>query len=92
LNFKKLLGERIQVFPLTLDIGLSKLKEHFKPEEIKLVTFHPKPVQNSPTYALFSRKTPTRSKRLLTLFNRGLSRFKESKKYQKLIDDFTIRN
>jgi len=88
LNFKKILGGRIQIFPLTIDIGFSKLREHFKPAEIKLITFHSKPLQDSATYALFSKKTPKRSKRLLKLLNQGLNRLKESGEFELFVDNF----
>jgi len=92
LNFRKLLGGRIKIFPLTVEIGYAKLRDNFTEKEFNLITHHPKAVQYRATYALFSRKTPTKSQRLLTIFNRGLQRLKTSGQFDQYIDEFKRGN
>ncbi len=80
LNFRKLFKKRIDIFPINPDTGYYLLQREFKKEEDQLVTHHTKPVQNWSYHLLLSKKI-SRNKRMLTLFNRGLSRLKKSGKH-----------
>ncbi|SMF54540.1 amino acid ABC transporter substrate-binding protein, PAAT family [Pseudobacteriovorax antillogorgiicola] len=82
-NFKKLLAGRVDIIPNDLDAGLSILRRNHK-DEIKRVSYHEKPVRNTPHYLLISRKHP-RAEYLLAAFNKGLAALKKSGRYQEII-------
>ncbi len=83
-NFEKLLAGRIQIFPIERDVGYDMIKNHFKPEEARLFTHHPKPIRVTSFHLILS-KAIEKNKRMLTLFNRGLKRLQESGKVDQYI-------
>jgi len=86
LNFQKLLGGRIDIFPLDLEVGLSLLRESFTPEEAAQITYHPLPMQTSPFSLMLSKKI-ARNVELMELFNAGLQELKDSGRLQLLFDE-----
>jgi len=80
INFRKLLGGRIQLALLSLDPGYHLLHRHFNPSQIKTITHHPKVVSEKPLHLILSKKKP-RNQYLLKVFNKGLQRLKTSGKY-----------
>lgn len=46
-NFKKLLAKRLDVFPNDPIVGFAQLRNLFTPEEVKLFTYHKKPLDIS---------------------------------------------
>ncbi len=79
LNFRKLLSGRIHIFPNEIDAGLDLIQKNFTPDQIKLFTYHPKPVKAAPHHLLLS-KMNTRNKSRIELFNKGLKRLKQNGK------------
>ena len=84
LGFSMLLRGRVDVFPLSLDVGYSMLRSDFKEGELALVTHHPLPVTEEPLCLLLSKKVAGNDK-LITVFNRGLKRLRESGKVDQYI-------
>ena len=80
MNFRKLLKGHIAIFPMDLDGGYDILYKNFKPQDIQLITHHPKPVVKFPYHLLLSKKLK-KSKQLLILFNKGLQHLKKTGKY-----------
>jgi len=85
-NFRKLLSGRIRIFPQLTDVGFYQLQQLFKPETVKLFTHHPKPLGTHHDYVLLSKKIE-RNKRLITLFNKGLKKLKDSGKHKQFFDE-----
>ncbi|UPW17477.1 transporter substrate-binding domain-containing protein [Agarivorans sp. TSD2052] len=86
LNLKKMLINRIRLFPSDVHVGHQLIKQHFSAEQAALFTHHPKPIQQTYTHVIFSKHQPSRSEQLLAAFNRGLKKLKESGAYQDIID------
>ena len=79
LNFHKLLKKRIRIFPNDLDAGYAIIRKNYTPEQAKLFAFHPRPLKSAPHHLLLSKKIE-RNKKLIKLFNSGLSRLRKSGK------------
>ena len=86
LNFKKLLKGRIDMFPTSDLVGQKLLKERFGPEVAETVTFHHIPLMSSPGHLLFSKKV-TNGSELVSTFNRGLVKLRESGRYDQFWAD-----
>ena len=82
-NFGKILRGRVDIFPLTREVGLYLLRTEFSPEEAARVTHHPLPLSAIPFYIILSRKVE-KNERLLEAFNRGFRRLKESGRYDRI--------
>ena len=76
-NIKKLLAERIDIFPIALDVGYALLNAEFSREEAQLITYHPKPYIVQKFHVMISVKNNAH-KRLIRLFNKGLRSLKDS--------------
>jgi polar amino acid transport system substrate-binding protein len=85
-NLKKLLKQRIKIFPSNIDVAFDLLQIHFTPQEIKKFSYHPKPLRQSPAYLILSKKVKG-NQRMLELFNKGLKRLKDSGKYQQYFEE-----
>ncbi len=86
-NFQKLKKGRVQVFPCDETVGLSLIRKHFSSETADSITYHPKPFFCKPLHVIFSRNNES-SPRLSKQFDRGLSRLKESGRYDQLLSNF----
>jgi len=86
LNFKKLLAGRINIFPIAVESGYEFLNEYFTPKEVQSFTYHPKVFQDT-TYHLILTRELKRNIRMMALFNRGLSKLRETGKY----DSFFVK-
>ncbi len=84
LNFKKLLRERIDIFPMGSITGYSLLSEKFDPSIVQLITFHPNALTSSPGHLMFSKADPN-AEDLLKKFNEGLAQLTK----EGMIDQFT---
>lgn len=82
LNFKKLLKGRIDAFPTGPLVGQKLLNEEFGADVAEDVTYHPKPLVAPTGHLLISKKAKNAAE-LLTAFNRGLAKVRESGKYAK---------
>ena len=84
-NFKKLLKDRIDLFPMATIPAKHLLKEHFSAQEIEQIDFHPKPLMIESSHLLFLKQSKE-SKQLLETFNLGLTAIRESGKYQTILN------
>ncbi|WP_200373846.1 substrate-binding periplasmic protein [Thiocystis violacea] len=86
LNFKKLRGGRIDVFPQLMDIGYFQLHELYDPETVDLFTHHDIPIGKHCDYLLLSRHGE-RNTEMMERFNRGLKKLRQSGKYEQYFDE-----
>lgn len=86
LNFKKLLKGRIDTFPTGPLSGQKVLRESFGMEAAGTVTFHSKPLVAPTAHLLFSKQLEN-GKELVNIFNKGLSKLRESGRYTELQND-----
>lgn len=84
LNFLKLLHRRIDVFPMDRIVGLEMLNRHHTPEEVALVTYHPRPLRADDLHLIMSRDIPENAKRI-ELFNEGLRQLRESGSIERIL-------
>jgi polar amino acid transport system substrate-binding protein len=86
-NLKKLLGGRIDIFPLNSDVGYYTLKTKFTPEQAEQITSHPKPLFKDNVHVIVP-KSSANGQRLIETFNKGVATIKENGTYQKIVDDY----
>lgn len=92
LNFKKLIKGRIDIFPTSDLVGQKLLKERFPREEAKKVMlYEAKPLFSATGHLLFSRQSSD-GEALLTAFNRGLAKLRESGRYDQFWADLLAGN
>jgi len=77
LNYKKLLANRIQIFPNDPIVGYSQLRNSQPPEKVKLFTHHPQELQST-TLNLIISKQCKNGRLFLNKFNSGLKKLKEN--------------
>ena len=80
LNFRKLLKGRIDLFPSNPLVGQKILIEAFEKRAANSVTYHQKPLISPTGHLLFSKKH-AKAEELVTAFNRGLTRLRQSERY-----------
>ncbi|KZN37389.1 hypothetical protein N480_14875 [Pseudoalteromonas luteoviolacea S2607] len=85
-NFSMLLKGRIDLFPIGLLPGMYML-EHSYPEEKSALTFLPKPLLTGTLHLLFLKNNPT-TMRLLSIFNDGLDKIKQTGEYQAILAQY----
>ena len=79
-NFKKLVAGRIDIFPQELDVGYGIIGELPETEAAR-ITHHPKTIIETTHHLLFSKKIK-KNRRLLHVFNTGLSDLREQGKLE----------
>ncbi|MBU2705388.1 transporter substrate-binding domain-containing protein [Zooshikella marina] len=87
-KFRMLLAGRADLVPMEKLVGLFLIKNKFTVRQASRITYHNKPLQNTPICVAFSKKI--NSERLTTLlqaFNEGLAKLKESGQYDKILED-----
>lgn len=84
LNFRKLLGGRIDIFPSNVDSGLYLLHQEFPPAQIKRITFHKRPYHTAAFYVIFPRNKPS-SYNFVKRFNQGLKKIREDLTYNNIM-------
>ena len=85
-NVRKLLHNRIQIFPMEIEVGYSLIHTMLPPEQAALITNHLKPIMQAPICVAFSKKIPAqRASRLQKLLNSGLKKLMASGQYEELI-------
>lgn len=87
INFKKLIGTRIDAFPISLDVGLDMLNRKFSKRQRKKLTFSPQPLTSESLTLMFSKHSDV-SQQWITIFERGFNKLKKSGGYQKIIQNF----
>ncbi len=81
-NIHKLLHDRIDVFPMDIEVGYSLVYSELSADQAALVTHHPLSVMEAPIAVAISRQIPEqRAKKLIEGFNRGLKQLVESGSY-----------
>jgi polar amino acid transport system substrate-binding protein len=76
-NLAKLLGGRIDVFPIDKRVAATMLRQHFSAPDIERLTFDPRPVHTQPLHLMFGKALPG-SRQLADEFNKGLKKLKAS--------------
>lgn len=85
-NFEKLLAGRIDIFPMTQEIGQHLIQQSLLPEQVAQITFHPKAVHSEPAFLLLSRQVEG-NEEMMRLFNLGLQELRDSGRLQEIIDE-----
>jgi polar amino acid transport system substrate-binding protein len=86
LNLAKLLHERIDIFPLDINVGYTLLVNEYPPEVVSTVTVHPLALRDDPLHLLLSRKVPENKTRM-EKFNSGLKKLYESGKIDQYLEE-----
>ena len=87
INFRKLIGTRIDAFPVALAVGLDMLQRKFSKRQSMPLGYSSKPLFIEPLTLMFSKKNAA-NKRLMNKFEHGLASLKQSGEYQKLLQNF----
>ncbi len=90
-NFRKLLVDRIDIYPASFLVGYNMIHKLFGAEKAQLFTNHPKPLRNDAMFALFSKRTE-KGKEYADALEEGLKALLESGEYDALVEAFLIRN
>jgi len=88
LNFKKLLNGRIDLFPVSYNVGYYIINKSFEPEITAKFTNHPKTIQEGKLFVLFSKAIPN-GQVLADKLDRGLKEMKASGRYDRILTNFT---
>ena len=75
-NFDKLLRGRIQLYPQEINVGYFSLRQSFTPQQIEVITHHPKVLLKNQSFLLFPIARPE-SNALRNQFNRRLADFQQ---------------
>lgn len=86
LNFKKLIRERIDIFPSSRIMGTKLVRENFSPEAASILDYNRKPLTVTTGHLLFP-KVRDDSAELLEIFNEKLEAFKKEGLYDRYMDD-----
>lgn len=89
-NFKKLLLDRIDLFPMDPVVGEAMIRNQFASQASRL-TFHPKPLRNAFYHLLFAKKSPD-APDLKRAFDQGLITLRESGRYEAIIENALAEN
>ncbi len=85
-NFKKVLGERIQIFPADYIVGEHLIKTNFNAQEANTLTYNPKALSGEKSMRLLVSRTIPDGKNLATKFDNGLKELKSSGRYQQILN------
>ncbi|KPA11666.1 amino acid ABC transporter periplasmic protein [Candidatus Magnetomorum sp. HK-1] len=85
-NFKKLLKERIDIFPSGIVVGYGTLNKLFDRTRVDMLTYNPQVLRESTSHLIFPKNSP-KSLKYLEAFNKGLDKLKTEGLYQKFYDD-----
>lgn len=86
-NLKKLMTDRIDIFPAVKTVTMKILHDKFTTEDIALLTTHPVPWAKQELHVIFS-KNIHRTEHLHQAFERGLKTLKESGRYEQMMQDY----
>ncbi len=89
INFKKLLGKRIQVFVCNIFVANALLNDMYDSETVARFTYNPKPVRVIAYHLLFSKGVPDNQKKRIK-FNSGLYTLKKSGEFDRFIDKYIV--
>ena len=89
LNYRKLLGGRIDLFPNDPVVGYSQIRNSFSSETVKRFTHHPKELQSTTLNLIISKRCKN-GRQLLETFNTGLKKLRTSGQYERMFDGLMI--
>jgi len=84
INFRKLLKGRTMIFPSDKDAGYMILNKYFRADQISKITYDKKAYDQTSYRLIFPKNHPD-SVRLLTLFNQGLQKLRQSGRFAQII-------
>lgn len=84
--FRMLIRSRIDLFPHDFFVGYSQLNNNFSDDFSRVITNHPKPLTERPSYLLLSKKNPE-NRKIIKLFDKGFSQLMESGEYDQFLDE-----
>lgn len=82
---------RIDVYQTSKNVGYATIAKQFTPAEARRFTHHPKVVEQSEYYILFSKKTP-HGQALARRFDAGMVKLKQSGAYDRIINEYRDQN
>lgn len=85
-NFKKLLANRIDIFPNDPVVGYAQIRDSFSEQQAALFTHHPKHFEQS-TLNLIISKNSANGRLFLEKFNSGMKKLKESGRLKQMYQD-----
>lgn len=86
LNLKKIIGKRIDLTPINIEVGYALIYDKLKAKERNQITHHQKHVTIDYLRLLLSKKNKD-NEALMNTFNRGLRKLKANGTFDKLIAD-----
>ncbi|MCP4347628.1 MAG: amino acid ABC transporter substrate-binding protein [Desulfobacterales bacterium] len=86
MNYKKLLKDRIQIFPNDPIVGYAQIRNSIPPDQVKLFTHHPKQFEISTLHLIISKKCKN-GKFFLDKFNSGFKKLKQSGRFDQMLKD-----
>lgn len=91
LNLRKLLWERIDLFPIDIVVGARMIAREFDEEEAKQLTWHPRPVRSDHLHLMLSREVPGNKQRM-EAFNEALAELRREGRIEAFIVEALGRN
>lgn len=88
-NIRLLIKGRIDLFPITREAGFELLRTQFSAEQVKNITFHPKPLISDKGFLIFPKSLPG-SEQLRRVFNAGMQAIRADGSYQRMLEN--LRN
>jgi len=85
-NYKKLVLNRIHIFPNDPVVGYAQIRNSLPPDQAKLIIHHPKKFEKSTLHLIISKKCKD-AQFLLEKFNSGYTKLKESGKLDQMWKD-----
>lgn len=86
-NFRKLLKNRIDLFPMDPVAGQEMINEWFDQDDRKAITFDPTPLREAFYHVLFDKNDPA-AERLQGAFNVGLKELHETGEYFEIVGQY----
>lgn len=86
INFKKLVNDRVDIFPNPLIMGQKILQDNFSQDVAESIVSNNKPLRSTTGHLIFS-KSRDDAEKLLQAFNSGLQQLKESGLYDTYLQD-----
>lgn len=88
-NFKMMLIKRIDVYQTTKAVGYTAINTLFPPDQAKLFTHHPKPVETDDYYLMFAKSNP-KSQAHADRLDAGLKKLMASGRYKKILAEYGL--
>ncbi len=85
-NYKKIILNRIDIFPNDPVVGHAQIRSSLPPDQAKLITHHPKEFEKSTLHLIISKKCKD-AQFFLEKFNSGYTKLKESGKLDQMWKD-----